>query len=113
MNRIQVSWKAIPLLQPEGHWHVRLIQIQSGVAKSWDFTAGQYDAAATFADTCFALTFDDANNGHFFTPPATLDEGEHIFQFVNAETPAVTDEWKSKHFVWSRARRTITAIGDF
>jgi hypothetical protein len=116
MEGIKVSWKCIPVLRPSSNWHARLVQIQEGVAKSWDFNhgdgVGQYDAAATFSDTCKALTFDAANNGHFFTPPAALTDGEHIFQFVDAAVPAVTDEWKAKLFRWNKAAKTITWIGD-
>jgi hypothetical protein len=110
MNGIQVNWKKIPLLRPESNWHARLVTIMYDVVKSWDFTNGQLDDDATFSDTCQSLTFDDANNGHFFTPPATLPHGEYILQLIDAATPAVTDQPVCKLIRWNA--EMVTWIGD-
>ena len=82
------------------------------VVKSWDFTNGQLDAAATFSDTCQALTFDDANNGHFFTPPDSLPTGEHILQLIDAAEPAVTDQPVCKLIRFNADQKMVTWIGD-
>lgn len=112
MNGYRVAWKRIPLLRPDADWHVRIVQFETGAARSWDFVAAKLDADATFANTCSALTFDADNNGHFFTPPATLPPGEYVLQFVDASSPAVTDQWKGKLFRWNAVDGIVTWIGD-
>ena len=110
MDGITVSWKCIPLLRPSSNWHARIVNMAEGTVRSWDFTNGQLDADATFSDTCQALTFNTANNGHFFTPPAALPSGEHLLQLIDAETPAVTDQPVCVLFRWNKDRKDVTWI---
>ncbi|RKY09844.1 MAG: hypothetical protein DRP56_02075 [Planctomycetota bacterium] len=111
MNGITVSWKHIPLLRPDADWHARIVTAESETVMSWDFVAGQLDAAATFADTCQALSFDTANNGHFFTPPDALPNGTYLLQLIDAATPAVTDQPIGKLFRWHVTDRVVW-VGD-
>jgi hypothetical protein len=112
MNGIDVKWTRIPVLKPAANWHARIVTCAKAAVQSWDFTNAGYAAAAVFADSCQALTFDTDNNGHFFEPPAGLDDGEHILQLIDAAVPAVTHQPVCKIFRWNKSQQMVTWIGD-